>query len=158
MADGVFNISKGRVSEYATRILGNDPAASIFTAHLWEGTDITDAAMRDLATVAAIEATTLIEASFTNYASFDITDTVGSLVVATDQANDRTEVDAADITWTAAGNGANDTLVRMTISYDAAGTHVDSGVLPCTFYDFDVLTDGSDLTAQFDAAGFYRAA
>jgi len=75
MGDGVFNIAKGFVNEYVQRVLSNDPATAKFEVHLWEGVAITDAAMRDLVTVAAIEATTLVEANFTNYAKVDITDT-----------------------------------------------------------------------------------
>ncbi len=158
MADGVFNISKGKVAELAQRVFDNDPATALLAVHLWEGVDVTDAVMRDYATVSALEAGTLIEASFTNYAKKDITDSGEGLAIAVDQGNDRLEVDANDIVWTAAGNGGNDTLVRMSICYDGPGTDVDATMPPLTFYDFDVLTDGSDLTAQFDAAGFFRAA
>jgi len=30
-------------------------------------------------------------------------------------------------------------------------------VVPCTLHDFAVTPDGSDITAQIAAAGFYRA-
>jgi len=158
MADGVFNIAKGRVVEYYNRVENNDPAAAVFEVQLWAGTDIADDLLNNQDDVAAIQATTLTIATFTNYASKIITDTILAALPAPDDTANRFEVIMPDQTWTAAGNGLNDTLVRMTIAYDALGTSVDSGMIPCTFYDFDVLTDGSDLTAQFDALGFFRAA
>ena len=157
MGDGVFNIAKGFVNEYVNRVLTNDPATALFNVHLWIGADA-DTVMRDYATVAAIEAGGMTEASFTNYALKEVTDSGDGLTTGVDQANDRFESDFADITWTAAGNGANDSLTRLTVSYDEPGTDVDATAIPCTFYDFVVLTDGSDLTAQVDAAGFFRAA
>lgn len=158
MADGVFNISKGKVAELAQRVLDNDPATALLAVHLWEGVDVADSVIKDYETVAAIEAGTLVEASFTNYAKKDITDSGEGLAVAVDQGNDRMEANFDDVTWTVAGNGANDTLVRLTISYDGPGTDVDATMPPMCFYDFDVLTDGSDITAQLDALGFFRAA
>jgi len=46
----------------------------------------------------------------------------------------------------------------LTVSYDEPGTDVDATMIPCTFYDFVVTTDSSDITAQVDPAGFFRAA
>jgi len=161
MADGVFNISKGFVNEYVQRILSNDPATAELAVHLWAGTDVTDDVMRGYETVAAIEAGILNEATFTGYAGtqpLNITDTGQGLTQAVDHAADNFESDFDDITWTAAGNGANDTLHRLTVSYDEPGTDVDATMIPVCFYDFNVLTDGSDLTAQLDANGFFRAA
>ncbi len=158
MGDGVFNISKGKVAELAQRVLDNDPATALLAVHLWEGTDVTDAVMRDYATVAAIEAGVANEATFTNYAKKDITDAGDGLSIAVDQGNDRMEADFADQTWTAAGNGLNDNLLRLTVSYDGPGTDVDATMVPMCFYDFVVTTDGSDLTAQVDALGFFRGA
>ncbi len=158
MGDGVFNISKGKVAELVERVVGNDPATAILAVHLWAGTDVTDAVLKDYATVAAIEAGILNEATFTNYAKKSLTDSGEGLSVAVDQANDRMEADFDDITWSVAGNGGNDTLRRLTVSYDGPGTDVDATMVPMCFFDFAVTTDGSDLTAQLDALGFFRAA
>ncbi len=158
MGDGVFNISKGKVAELCERVINNDPATAVLHVHLWEGTDVTDAVMRDYVDVADLEAGTLVEASFTNYANKVIADTGSTLAVAVDQGNDRMEANMDDITWTAAGNGLNDTLLRLSICYDGPGTDVDATMPMMCFYDFAVTTDGSDLTAQLDALGFFRGA
>ncbi len=158
MGDGVFNISKGKVAELAQRVLDNDPATALLAVHLWEGVDVADSVIKDYVTVAAIEAGTLVEANFTNYAKKDITDSGEGLTVAADQGNDRMEADFGDITWTTAGNGNNDTLLRLTVSYDGPGTDADATMPPMCYFDFAVVTDGSDITAQPDALGFFRAA
>ena len=46
----------------------------------------------------------------------------------------------------------------LVICYDSdttAGT--DSNIIPLTLHDFVVTPDGSDITAQIAAAGFFRA-
>ncbi len=164
MGDGVFNISKGRVIEFYNRVENNDPAASELVVMLGFGT-ITDAVLIDLDDFAAIIAdSNFTEATFTNYAE-KVGNSDGSGVdfalaslPAPDDGNDRYEVDLPDIVWTSAGNGTNNTLTRLITGYDAAGTGTDSGIIPLTFHDFAVTTDGSNLTAEFAALGFFRAA
>ncbi len=157
MGDGVFNIAKGRVVEYINRVDANDPSASEIVVMLGFGA-ITDATLKDLDTVAAIIADGgFTEATFTNYARKDITDS-GVALGSPDDTNDRFEVDLPDQTWTSAGNGTNNTLTRLITIYDSTGSAADSGLVPMTFHDFAVTTDGSDLVAQFNALGFFRAA
>ena len=46
----------------------------------------------------------------------------------------------------------------MIICYDGdTGAGNDSNIIPLTFHDFVLTSDGSDVTAQFDALGFFRA-
>lgn len=158
MGDGVFNIAKGRVVEYYNRVKSNDPAASQLNVMLGIGA-ITDAILIDLDTFAAVIADAgFTEATFTNYARKQLADTDLAALPAPDDTNDRYEVDIADQVWTSAGNGANDTLTRFIIGYDPLGTNVDANIIPLTFHDFAVTTDGSDLTGQINALGFFRAA
>ena len=158
MGDAVFNISKGRVVEYYNRVENNDPAASEIVIILGIGA-ITDATLIDLDDVAAIIADAgFTEATFTNYARKDLTNAELDPLPAPDDTNDRFEVDLPDQTFTAAGNGANDTLTRLLTVYDSTGSQTDANLKPLTFHDFAVTTDGSDLTAQFNALGFFRAA
>ena len=91
------------------------------------------------------------EAVFTNYARK--TSITGTITV--DDTNNRVDLDLPDQTWTSAGNGANDTLVRLVVAYENAAA--DATRIPMVALDFAVTTDGSDLTASFNAAGFYRA-
>ncbi len=159
MADIVHNISKGRVIEFYNRIVTNDPTNSAFIVVLFKVID-TDAVIIDLDDLGLIISGSSTEADFTNYgARKALTDSELAALPSPDDSNDRYEVDAPDQTWTGAGNGTNNNLVKLLITYDndtAAGT--DTNILPCTAHDFVVTTDGSDLTAQFNALGFFRAA
>jgi hypothetical protein len=143
VADICFNISKGRIAEKAA------DGASNFIVMLLSATSA-DAALADFDTVALMLAGTPDEATFTNYARK--TGLTG--VITVDDTNDRVDVDLPDQTWTAAGGAANNTLVKLVVAYEESAA--DSGRIPLTAHDFAVTTDGSDLTAQFNAAGFIR--
>lgn len=154
MADGVFNISKGKVGELAQRVVNNDPANSALIVVLSSGA-ITDATLRDLDTLQqCIDDAGFTEATFTNYAR----KVVEAPVITVVDASDRLEADMPDLTWAAAGNGVNNTLTRLSVHYDGDTTGGnDSNIVPLTFHDFTVTTDGSDITAQFHAQGFFNA-
>lgn len=146
MADGVFNISKGAVAETYRDAAANG-LILLLQANEAEATLID---RDDVAAVLAEAGTT--EATFTNYARK--TSLTGSITV--DDTNDRVDVDIPDQTWTSAGNGTNNTLTKAVVAYENAAA--DSTRVPQTHHDFAVTTDGSDLTIQINAAGFFRAA
>lgn len=154
MGDGVFNIAKGRVGELVNNVNNNTPATAVLRVILFKTGD-TDANLRDFATVAAIIAGASLEADFASYARQDITDleTAGAVV---DQINDRMEADCDDIVWSAATTGQ--AIARLVFAYDDSGADADAVLIPLTFHDFIVTTNGNDLTAQIDVLGFYRAA
>ncbi len=156
MGDGVFNIAKGRVVEYINRVDSNDPSGSEIVVILGVGA-ITDGTLEDLDDVAVIISDGgFTEATFTNYVRKDITDT-GVALGAPDDSNNRFEVDLPDQTWTTAGGATNNTLTRLITAYDSTGSAADSALIPLTFHDFAVTTDASNLVAQFNALGFFRA-
>lgn len=144
MADGVFNIAKGAAAE---KIRDSASAVLILLLKANEA----EATLRDRDDVAAILANGSTEADFTNYARK--TGLTGTITV--DDTNDRVDVDVADQTWTSAGGASNNTLTKLIVAYQESAA--DSGRVPLTHHDFAVTTDGSDLTAQINAAGFYRA-
>lgn len=79
--------------------------------------------------------------------------TLGSKTLAYDSANDRVEFDAADTVWTAitAGTAAQATVHRDNTT-DATSTlmcNVDTGGFP-------VVTNGGDLTIQWNAEGIVQ--
>lgn len=156
MANLVFNVALGRVAELYNRVDTNDPANSALVVMVLATAGIeADAALRDLDTVAALVAGTTNEVTNSGYARKVLTD-ADIVAFAPDDANDRVDLDIPDQTWTgvAAGDGWND----IVIAYDndtTAGT--DSNIVPLTLHDFVVTPDGSDITAQIAAAGFYRA-
>lgn len=150
MANGIFNIARGKIAYY-----GGLPAASdalVFV--LLKTVPDADATLADHDTLAAVLASNT-EADFTNYARKSIT----SVTVTVDDVNDRTDVDVADQTWNSAGGTTDNTLVKLVVGYDpdtAGGT--DADIIPLTHHDFAVTTDGSDVVAQISSSGFWRSA
>lgn len=156
MADQVFNIGLGRVAELYNRVDLNDPAnAALIIVVLATSGIETDAVLKDMDTLAAVVAGTTNEVTNTNYARKVLTD-ADIVAFAPDDTNNRVDLDIPDQTWTAvaAGDGWNDLLV----CYDSDTTGgTDANIVPLTMHDFVVTPDGSDITAQIAAAGFYRA-
>jgi hypothetical protein len=145
MGDGVFNQAKGSVGEMA---LDDNTKFLVLLLETAEA----DTTLVDYDDVGALLVGTPIEAAFTSYAR----KTPITATRTVDDTNDRVDVDIPDQTWSPAGNGTNETLAKLVVAYENAAA--DASRVPCTHHDFVVTTDGSDLTAQFNAAGFYRAA
>ena len=159
MANQTFNIAKGRVVEYYNRVESNDPANSalIVVACKVSEADATLIDYDDLNALLGAAGNT--EADFTNYARKVLTDTELDALPAPDDTNDRYEVGLPDQTWTSAGGATNNTLTKIIICYDSDTTGgTDANIIPLTHHDFTPTTDGSDLTMQVDALGFFRAA
>lgn len=152
MADFVYNQGKGKVAEWAARVEANDPTNSVFVIAAIN-TSATDATLRDLDTVAAIEADgNTAEVTNSGYARKSLAN--GSLTITIDDTNDRTDVDCADQTWTAVAAGT--AWTDLVFAYDSDSTGgTDSNVVPATQHDFAVTPDGSDITAT--VAVFFRA-
>ncbi len=159
MADGVFNVSKGRVAEFVQRLLDNDPTGCEVVVTLMEGA-ASDATLVDVDTFAALFALgDASEADFTNFARTILTNaSQGGLTRTVDDTNDRQECDLSDITFASAGGATNNTLTRLITGFDSSGAGTDSGIVPMTFHDFAETTTGSDIIAQFASTGFFRAA
>lgn len=156
MADFVFNVAKGHVSEYAARILANDPANSAFIVVLLDES-VADATAKDLDTLALVLAdggTT--EATATNYARVVIDDVGDGLTRTIDDSNDRIDIDVSDIVFSSLGNGTNNTLTDVLFCYDSDTTGgADTNIVPCTQHDFILTTQGTDVTVQ--VTNFFRA-
>ena len=156
MADQVFNIALGRVAELYNRVDLNDPANAVLTIVVLATAGIeTDAVLKDSTDLADVLAGTTNEVTNAGYARIELVDT-DLVAMAPDQANDRMDLDIPDQTWAAvaAGDGFNDFLTNFD-SDSVAGT--DANIVPMTMHDFVVTPDGSDITAQINAAGFFRA-
>jgi len=156
VADQVFNIALGRVAELYNRVDLSDPtnAALIIVVLAAAGIE-SDAVLKDMDTLAAVVAGTTNEVTNSGYARKTLTD-ADIVAFAPDDTNNRVDLDIPDQTWTAvaAGDGWNDLLV----CYDSDTTGgTDANIVPLTMHDFAVTPDGSDITAQIAAAGFYRA-
>lgn len=151
MADIVFNVGKGRVAAYGLLPLTND---ALIVVLLKSAGLVSDATMKDYATLAAVLAGASDECDFTNYAR----KTGASVTSVPDNTNDWVDVDMADITYTAAGGGTNNTVGKLIVCYDADTTGgTDTDIIPLTAHDFSGTTNGGDITAQIATGGFYRA-
>ena len=150
MANGVFNVAKGKF-RYYTEL---PAAADALVVVLLSAAEVDDTLNNYDTLSALLAAAGNTEATFTNYARKVIT----AVTNTEDDTGNTFDADFADQTWTAAGGATNNTLVKMLVCYDgdtAAGT--DANIIPLTYHDFAATTDGSDLTAQLAAAGFARA-
>lgn len=155
MANFVFNIAKGRVAELYNRVDTADPANAALIILVIDANGDSDATMLDRDTIGALTGGTANEVTNTDYARKSI---VGAALsaFAPDDANDRVDLDIADQTFT--GVDAGDAWTDLIIAYDSDTTGGDdTNIVPLTLHDFAVTPDGSDITAQIAAAGFYRA-
>lgn len=145
MSDFVFNIAKGAVAE---KIRDSGSACGMLLLKAAEADDT----LKDYdALDTLLGAAGNTEADFTNYARK--TGLTGTITV--DDVNNRVDVDIPDQTWTSAGGASNNTLTDLIVYYQESAA--DSGRIPLTNHDFAATTDGSDLTAQVNASGFFRA-
>ncbi len=158
MADGIFNIAKGRQIEFYNRVENNDPTNSAFVLVLLKAAQA-DASLEDYDDLSALLGNAgNTEADFTNYAREVLTDSDLAALPAPDDTNNRYDVDLPDWTISSAGGASNNSLVKLLVCYDSDTTGgTDSNIVPVAHYDVTITTDGSDLTIAFDAAGALRA-
>jgi hypothetical protein len=156
VANQVANIALGRVVELYNRVKNNDPAASTFVIAILATAGLeSDATLKDKDTFADVVSGTTNEVTNSGYARKVLTD-ADLLAWAPTDASDVWDLDLPDQTWTAVAAG--DGWSRFVVNYDPSSTGVTSSVMvPLTFHDFVVTPDGSDITAQIAAAGFFRA-
>ena len=153
MADGIFNISKGRWVHYCSQV-GTGNAALVIVLLQLTGLQ-SDDTLADHDTLATLLAASNDEATFTGYGPRKV---VTASPVVIDDVNNRVDVDFADQTWDPAGGAVNNDLGKLLVCFDAdttAGT--DAAIIPISYHDFAEITTGSAITAQIAAAGFARA-
>lgn len=152
MADGVFNIAKGKAGYYATLPAASDALIVV----LLKATGLeADNTLNNYDDLAALLAAANDEADFTNYSRKTLASVAGTI----DDTNNWLDVDAADFTYTAAGGAANNSIGKALICYDpSTGSGTDSEIIPLTYHDCVFTTDGTDQQIALAAAGFYRAA
>lgn len=156
MADGVFNIAKGRVAGYIDRVRANDPANSALIVVVMEATGlVSDATMIDYDDLAAIIAGATNEQTTMGRKTLTDSDLSAFAPTVVD-ASDWLLGDIPDITWTAATGNATGKLI---VCYDSDTTGgADSAIVPLTYHDFAETPTGSDIVAVINASGFYKAA
>jgi len=144
MADFVFNVAKGKAAEKVADATTSVGVLILATAGLES-----DATLRDKTTLTDLVSGTTNEVTNGGYARK--TSVTGTVTV--DQGNDRTDIDIPDQTFVAIAAG--DGWSKLVTFLDEGGT--DATRIPLTAHDFVVTPDGSDITAQIAAAGFFRA-
>jgi hypothetical protein len=156
VADFVYNIAKGRAAELYNRVDTNDPANSALVIVILATSGLeSDAVLRDKDTLADVLSGTTDEATNTGYARKVLTD-ADIVAFSPDDTNDRVDLDIPDQTWTAVASGSGWSKLLVCYDNDTTGG-TDANIIPLTAHDFVVTPDGSDITAQIAAAGFYRA-
>lgn len=154
MADFVFNIAKGRVVELFNRVDTNDPTNSALIIVPVDVGATSDATIMDFDTLAAVLGGGVTERSASGWNRKTLTD-ADVAMPAPDDTNNRYDIDIADQTWTAVSAG---TVTDLLICYDSDTTSgTDANIIPLCQYDFAIAPDGSDVTVQINAAGFFRA-
>lgn len=146
MADFVYNIAMGAAAE---KVRDYDPHLIVLVLEAAEA----DGTLRDHDDLSALlGATGNTEWTATGYSRK--TGLSGTITV--DDTNDRVDVDIPDQTWTGVtGSASTDAIVAHEAN---VATPTDADRVPLTNHDFAVTPDGSDVTIQFNSAGFYRAA
>ena len=154
MANGVFNVAKGRVNELVERVISGDPSTARLQIKLLKSGQETDATLEDYDDFAALLVPAAnVDADFTNYGG-GITLVAGDLTRTVDDTGNTQFSVSLDKTWTSAGGATNNTVAKLIICYDELGTNVDANLIPLTHHDFSATTDGNDLTADFGTSWF----
>ena len=152
----VFNIAKGRAGELVKRVKDGDPSAARLVAIpiLSAGIEA-DSVLLDKDTVSALLSGATDEATTGGWsrkviAAADIT------TPSPDDTNDRFDYIFGDITWTNVTAGA---VTGLVIAYSPSDTSTggDAANVPLTAHAWAITPDGSDVTADVPATGFYRA-
>lgn len=153
MANFVFNIAKGRVTELYNRVKSNDPANSAFILVPIETSGLeSDATLIDVATLTALLAGTTNEQ--TTMGRKVLTDADLAALPSPDNTNDRFDLSLPTVIWTAASGNA---ISKIAVCYDPDTTGgTDANIIPLTLFDFVQAPSGSDIQAT--GGVFYRAA
>lgn len=146
MPDFVFNIAKGRARTYFELAAAAD--AIIVVPIETTGIEADDA-LNNYDDLAALLLATNNEQATMGRKN------ITTATITIDDTLNRVDVDVADQVWTAATGNAISALLFCYDGDTAAGT--DANVVPITKHDFVLSPDGSDVTAQINASGLYRA-
>jgi hypothetical protein len=117
---------------------------------------LTAATVADLDFVSQVFANGSVEptsGTLTNY----VPKTLTRVNATEDDTNDRSDLDASDIVWTALGGAANLTLIGLCVYDNAGGTDASKILLSIDWFASPITTNGGDLTYAITTA-LYRAA
>lgn len=146
MANVTFNVAKGRVPYYASLPGTNDALIAVPLEAAGLASDATLIDYADLATLLG---------GTSNPQTIMGRKTLAAVTATVNNTDNRVEVDAADIVWSAASGPAVGALL---ICYDPDTTAGDdTSIIPLVKLDFSVTPAGANITAVFPANGFFWA-
>lgn len=150
MANGVFNIARGKIGYYLDDNDGLSGANSRLVIVVLSQVEADDT-LNNYDDLAAIEAGANSEADATGYARIQIA-AAGVTYTVNDTTNTAKVVIDADQTWTSVSNDdSNGAWDKLLICYDADNTAgTDANIIPLTYHDFSVTPNGGNITADFD--------
>jgi len=150
MANGVFNIARGKVGYYLDDAMGLSGGNSKLTIVVLSEVEADDT-LNNYDTLAAVIAGSNSEADATNYARIELAAAAVTLSV-DDTGNTAKVVIDADQTWTSVANDdSNGAWDKLLICWDGDSTGgTDTDVVPLTYHDFSVTPNGGNITADFD--------
>jgi hypothetical protein len=144
MADIVFNIALGKVKYFAELPATND---ALILVPLESSGLVADSTMRDYDDLSSLLAGASNEQTTVGRK------TLASVSVTVNDTNDRVDIDAADVTWTAPTGNA---IGAVLICYDPDTTGgTDADLIPLTKHGITWTPDGNNFTLSI--ADFFRA-
>ena len=78
--------------------------------------------------------------------------------VTVDDTNNRVDVDCDDLVYTSLGGASNNTLGKLVVCYKPDTASADSAIVPLSFHDITLTTDGTTVNVNIPSGGFARAA
>lgn len=134
MMSGTLNLASG----------GDDIRIALVMTNTTADTEVDAAVMSDFSTIDECDGANYVRKAFTNEAVTD------------DDANNRAEFDADDVSWTSLGNGTR--AVQGAVVYKHVTNDTDS--IPIAYIEFasTVNPGGGTFTMTFDAEGIIQAA
>lgn len=151
MADLLGNAMKGRFAYYSTLPASAD---SLIVVLLKSSGLEADATLLDYDDLAALLAAANDEADATNYTR----KTLSTVTVTIDDTNNRVDVDCDDLVYTSLGGASNNTLSKLVVCYKPDTASADSAIVPLSFHDITLTTDGNTVNVTIPSGGFARAA
>lgn len=150
MANGVFNIARGKTAYYLDDSLGLTGANSRLVIVVLSEVEADDT-LNNYDTLSAVLAGSNSEADATNYARIQVA-AAGVTASVNDTTNTAKVVIDADQSWTSVANDdSNGAWDKLLICYDADNTAgTDANIVPLTYHDFSVTPNGGNITADFD--------
>lgn len=157
MADGMFNIGRGRAGYYFDDALGLSGANSRLVIVVLEAVEADDTLNNHTVLGGGsglLDAAGNTEATSTGYSRKQLAAADVSITINNSTNQMQVEVDA-DQTWTSVSQAGSESWVKLLICYDADNTGGgDASIIPVTYHDFSVTPNGSDINADF-APQFY---